>query len=112
VLHFLDDSDDPHRAVARLVEALPPGSYLALSHATFDALPADTVERLTALTAPGAGHGTFRPRTRDETARFLDGLKLVDPGLVPIVHWRTDQEPKPQASAAETAVYGAVAQLP
>ncbi len=110
VLHFLDDADDPYRAVARLVEALPPGSCLALSHATFDPLPDDTIERLTALTS-GAGHGTFRPRSRSEVARFLDGLNLVDPGLVPIVQWRPEQEPKPLASVADTAVYGAVARL-
>jgi len=112
VLHFLDDEDAPYRAVARLVEALPSGSYLAMSHATLDPLPADTVERLATLAIPGAGHGTFRPRTRDEVARFLDGLKLVDPGLVPIVDWRPEQEPKPLAAEAQTGMYGAVARLP
>jgi hypothetical protein len=112
VLHFLDDADDPYRAVARLVEALPRGSFVALSHATFDPLPSDTVERLTTLVTPDAGHGTFRPRTHDEVARFLDGLKPVEPGLVPIVQWWPWQEPQPRASAAETAVYGAVARRP
>jgi hypothetical protein len=109
VLHFLDD---PYRAVADLVEALPSGSYVAVSHATLDPLPADTIERLAPLTDPGAGHGTFRPRPRDEVARFVTGLELVDPGLVPIVHWRPHNAPKPQASAEDTAVYGAVARLP
>lgn len=112
VLHFLDDHDDPYGVVARLVEALPPGSFVALSHFSFDPLPADTVERLTALTAPGAGHGTFRPRTRDEISRFLYGLTVVDPGLVPITKWRPDRAPKPKASVEDTAVYGAVARLP
>jgi len=85
VLHFLDDTDDPYTSLARLIEALPSGSYLALSHATFDPLPPDVVEKLTALADPSAVYGTFRARTRDEVARFLDGLKLVDPGLVSIV---------------------------
>ena len=39
-------------------------------------------------------------------------LKLVDPGLVSIVDWRPEQQPNPGASARDTAVYGAVAQLP
>jgi hypothetical protein len=112
VLHFLDDADDPYSAVTRLVQALPPGSHLALSHATFDPLPADTVARLAALNTPGAKHGTFRARTRSETAQFLDGLKPVDPGLVPIVEWQPEREPRPTASSAETAAYGAVARLP
>ncbi|GAA4462628.1 SAM-dependent methyltransferase [Phytohabitans houttuyneae] len=112
VLHFLDNASNPYAAVARLLDALPSGSYLAVSHATFDPLPADTVERLTALSTPGAGHGTFRPRTRAEVNQFLHGLELVEPGLVPIVHWRPDSAPKPTASVQETAVYGAVARLP
>lgn len=111
VLHFLDDHDDPYGVVARLVDALPPGSYVALSHATFDPLPADIVQRAAALAGTG-GHGTFRPRSRDEVARFLFGLEPCPPGLVPIVHWRPDRTPEPKASVEDTAVYGAVARLP
>jgi hypothetical protein len=109
VLHFLEDGDDPYRAVAGLVEALAPGSYVALSHATFDPLPAHTAARLSALIAPGTGHGVFRPRSRDEVARFLDGLGLVEPGLCSIARWRPEQSSQPAASEAEAAVYGAVA---
>jgi hypothetical protein len=112
VLHFLDDPDEPHASLARLVEALPSGSYLAVSHATFDPLRPDVVEKLTALADPSAGQGTFRARTRDEVARFLDGLKLVDPGLVSIVDWRPEHEPKPTTAAQDIAMYGAVACLP
>ncbi len=56
--------------------------------------------------------GTFRPRTGDEIAALLDGLELVKPGLVPIVQWRPQHDPQPQASIEDTAVYGAVARLP
>lgn len=107
VLHFLDD--DPYRLVARLVEALAPGSYVVLSHATFDPLPTDTVTRLGALIAPGSGHGVFRPRSRDEVARFVDGLTLVDPGLCSVVQWRPERYPQPEASEAEAAGYAVVA---
>jgi hypothetical protein len=112
VLHFLDDTDDPYRAVATLLQALPPGSFLALSHATFDLLTDDTIEQLTPLMTPGAGHGPFRPRTRDEVAAFLTGLELVAPGLVPIASWRPEIEREPLARPEETGVYGAVARLP
>ncbi|MEN3611358.1 SAM-dependent methyltransferase [Plantactinospora sp. ZYX-F-223] len=107
VLHFLDDHDDPRTAVAQLVRALPAGSYLAVSHATFDPLPTGTAERLAALTATGA-HGTFQPRTRSQLATFLDGLELVDPGLVPITQWRSPQRRQPDAAVDEIPVYGAV----
>ncbi|MGI5213376.1 SAM-dependent methyltransferase [Plantactinospora sp. CA-290183] len=108
VLHFLADSDDPYRIVAHLAQALPPGSYLVLSHATLDLPPAETVERLSAVIATGE-HGTLRPRTRNEIARFLTGMELLEPGLVPVVQWRPDRPPSPEASAEETALYGVVA---
>jgi hypothetical protein len=38
ILHFIADNDDPHAIVARLMDAMPAGSYLALSHGTFDVL--------------------------------------------------------------------------
>ncbi|MBT8227390.1 MAG: SAM-dependent methyltransferase [Dactylosporangium sp.] len=112
VLHFLTDADAPYDVVHHLIEALPAGSYLALSHATLDPLPADTAERLSALADPASGHGAFRFRTREETSRFLDALDLVEPGLTPIVDWRSNAHPQPRASAEETAGYVAVARVP
>ena len=109
VLHFLTDADDPYRHVAQLIKPLPPGSFVAVSHVTHDPLPASPRQQLTALTAPGAGNGPFRARTKPEVAQFLPGLELVDPGVVSIVDWRPDQEPKPEASPADTSVYGVVA---
>jgi hypothetical protein len=109
VLHFLGDRDDPYGAVADLIAALPPGSFVAVSHATFDPLPAATIKRLAPLIEPGAGHGLFRPRSRDEVARFLNGLELVDPGLVPAVQWRPNNAPKPEASVEDSIAYAAVA---
>jgi S-adenosyl methyltransferase len=43
VLHFVDDTEDPYGIVARLVEAMPSGSYLVVSHATYDPMPAPIV---------------------------------------------------------------------
>jgi hypothetical protein len=111
VLHFLDDSDNPYQAVSHLIDALPPGSYVAISHATLDPLPADTVDRLAPLIAPGGSHGTFRPRTRDEITRFLDALPLVDPGLCSTVEWQPHRHPQPQADPASAIAYAAVAHI-
>jgi hypothetical protein len=111
VLHFVDDSDNPYKAVARLVAALPPGSYVVISHATLDPLPAETIQGLAPLTAPGTDHGTFRPRTRAEVARFLDGLTLIDPGLCSTVAWRPHAHPQPQADEASAISYAAVARI-
>ncbi|MDG6107618.1 SAM-dependent methyltransferase [Dactylosporangium aurantiacum] len=112
VLHFLDDTDHPYQVVNTLIERLPPGSYLALSHVTFDPLPDDTTRNLTALARPTARHGTFRARTRDEIAQFVSGLDLIDPGLVSVVDWHPDENPKPEAPAEQAAFDAAVARLP
>ncbi|MEV4517893.1 SAM-dependent methyltransferase [Dactylosporangium sp. NPDC049525] len=112
VLHFLDDTDHPYQAVNTLIERLPPGSFLALSHVTFDPLPDNTTRNLTALAQPAAGHGTFRARTREEIAQFLSGLDLIEPGLVSVVDWHPDEDPKPEAPAEHAAFDVAVARLP
>jgi hypothetical protein len=38
ILHAIPDDDDPHTIVARMVDAVPPGSYLAISHMGSDPL--------------------------------------------------------------------------
>src|SRR5215469_3558576 len=69
VLEMIPDIDQPHQVVARLVDALPGGSYLALSHPPSDLLPvgAAAVQRLNALLAPGV---FMTARSHDEVARF------------------------------------------
>ncbi|GAA1883768.1 SAM-dependent methyltransferase [Asanoa iriomotensis] len=110
VLHFLDDDEQAHRIVADLVEQLPPGSYLAISHATYDPLPTETLERLRRLAEKGKD-GPFRPRTRAEFEQFFTGLNLLAPGVCSLVEWRPDLDPKPQAKVEEVAAYGAVARI-
>ena len=39
ILHLISDSEDPYRIVAQLVDAVPPGSYLAISHPAIDIHP-------------------------------------------------------------------------
>lgn len=112
VLHFLPDDDKPYEAVTELATAMPPGSFLAISHTTFDPLPDDVRQQLAALADPSAGHGPFRPRTHPEVARFFDGAVLLDPGLTSIVDWHPEAEPQPDAIPAEAIGYGGLARLP
>jgi O-methyltransferase involved in polyketide biosynthesis len=103
VLQFIPDDADPHKIVAMLLEALPPGSYLVISHPSSDAA-AGTGEvlplRLSQLmTEP------VTPRAPTEIAQFFDGLQLVAPGLVRVPQWR----PASAAAAASTsAMWGGV----
>src|SRR5256886_2796399 len=105
ILHFILDDRDPYGVVARLVDAMPPGSYLALSHVTYDFMPPAAVAELDAANA--ARNVEFRPRSREEFTRFFEGLELVPPGIVSVAEWRAEHAPQPRPSAESTGVYGA-----
>jgi SAM-dependent methyltransferase len=103
-LHFLADDDVAYSVVRALVDALAPGSYLVISHATHDLMPAEVDQRLGRV----PGRGSFTPRTRDQVARFGAGLELLAPGLTITSEWRPDPEddlPDP----ADVAAYAMVA---
>ncbi|MEE6260700.1 SAM-dependent methyltransferase [Plantactinospora sonchi] len=108
VLHFVRDHENPYGVVRRLVDALPSGSYLVLSHGTYDGLPAGVVERLEQANA--ASGGLSRTRSRAEVDRFFEGLELVEPGVVPVAEWR----PAPGAEIpdpVDICMYGGVARV-
>lgn len=105
VLHFVHDDQEPYGVVGQLVAALPKGSYLVMSHATYDGVPPEKVEVLEKQSG-----GQWRSRSRAEFGRFFDGLDLVEPGVVPIGDWR----PEPgvtRPDPAKIVTYGAVGKL-
>ena len=105
VLHFVEDHEDPYGIVNRLVAALPPGSYLVLSHATFDPLDPETIAAMNAVNEGITPR--FSPRALAEVSRFFDGLDLLEPGIVSVSDWRPAPGPRP--TPAEATGYGAVA---
>jgi hypothetical protein len=107
VLHHIPGGTDPHGVVARLIDGVAPGSYLAMSHLTDD-LQTDEIRALSA-SVPSSARYRFSARSRDEFSRFFDGLDLVDPGVVPIDQWRPDEWPAPPESRFH---FGAVARKP
>ncbi len=91
VLNFVPDDDEGYVIVKRLLDGLPPGSYLAISHPTneIDAeqyLP--TVEHWNKY-----GRPKMRTRSREEITRFFNGLELLEPGVVTFLHWRPEATP-------------------
>jgi hypothetical protein len=109
VLHFITDEHHPYDVVARLVEALPAGSHLVMSHATDDFMPPQTAGSINA--ADASSGVTFQFRSGPQIARFLAGHDLVAPGIVPVADWRPDPRAGARPSAADTAGYAAVARL-
>ncbi len=85
VLHFIPDADDPYAVVARMMEAIPSGSYLVMAHAASDIATEASAE--TARRYNQRSPVLITPRNREQVARFFDGLDLVPPGVVPIGQW-------------------------
>ncbi|MGK5678299.1 SAM-dependent methyltransferase [Actinoplanes sp. URMC 104] len=108
VLHFVHDDEQANAAIATLMRAVPPGSFLALTHATADFLPPGTAEALAGGKVKGAS--SFEGRSGARIARFLDdnGLEQLEPGLTVVSEWRPDPGTTPPP-AAHVSVYGAVA---
>jgi hypothetical protein len=106
ILHFIPDEADPSGIVARLVGALPEGSYLVMSHATNDFLAREEVAEITA-----GRYGPFFARGEAEFARFFEGSELVSPGIVSVAEWRAGAEPQPRPTAAEAYTYCAVGKV-
>jgi O-methyltransferase involved in polyketide biosynthesis len=90
ILHFIPDADDPYQVVARLMAALPSGSYLVMAHAASDIDPEAAAETTTLYNAMSSA--TITMRSREQVARFFDGLELVPPGLVPMAEWGTPSQ--------------------
>jgi S-adenosyl methyltransferase len=78
-MQYVPDSSRPHQIISRLTDAVPAGSYLAMSDSTRDQDPDRVAEGAARL-----GSTQITPRSSAEFARFFDGLDLVDPGIVPI----------------------------
>jgi hypothetical protein len=110
VMHFIPDEDDPWALAARLLAALPSGSYLALSHLTGDFDPAAWAGVVAVYRRSGV---TMRVRHKPDIDRFFAGLDLIDPGVVSLPHWRPDPSDvgSPPGDAA-VSVYGGVARKP
>ena len=107
ILHLIQDAEGPYEIVARLMDALPSGSYLAVSHPASDIHPGQA-EAQRRYNERVSTPQTLR--TRAEVARFFEGLDLVPPGLVYVHTWRPgpgDVVPPDGVSA-----YGGVARKP
>ncbi|MFJ6436757.1 SAM-dependent methyltransferase [Streptomyces sp. NPDC091416] len=91
LMHFLPDDQNPYGITRTLVDALPNGSYLALSHGTADQHPELRQETEKAYRK---GAIALQMRTRAEVERFFEGLELVEPGLVTATEWYRE-EPVP-----------------
>jgi O-methyltransferase involved in polyketide biosynthesis len=88
IVNFVVDDAEASAVVRRLVDAVPPGSYLVISHPTTEVNGPAVEESMRQWNASGAA--AITARTRDEIAGFFEGLDLLDPGVVTCSAWRPD----------------------
>ena len=88
LLHFVIDDAMAAHLVTTLREALAPGSYLVISHATTESVPVETGEQMSRLyTTTGTG---IKARSRVEIEAFFADFTLVAPGVVYAPLWRPE----------------------
>ena len=88
-LHCLWDKEDPWGVVRTFRDAVVPGSCLALSHMTSESHP-QAAQAVFQMTQDLHWNTPLISRSRADIARFFDGFRLVEPGLVTPAQWRPD----------------------
>lgn len=86
IVHHILDEEDPYGIVARYATLMPSGSYLLITHFSNSSPEARGLEQVLLRTL---GRGQLR--SRDQIARFFDGLDIVEPGIVHLPDWRPDE---------------------
>ncbi|MCF6526607.1 SAM-dependent methyltransferase [Streptomyces sp. JJ36] len=104
ILGLVEDYDQARAIVRRLMDALPPGSYLGLNDGA-DTDP-DYVEAIRRHNA-ASGAVSYTPRSPEQIAGFFEGLELLEPGVVSCPHWRP--EALPFGEPPVIAAYGGLA---
>ncbi|MEU9761853.1 SAM-dependent methyltransferase [Streptomyces sp. NPDC047987] len=107
LLEYVTGDREPYRIVRRLIQEMPSGSYLSLSHATGDFAPDAMKAVVDVYTQAGT---SAQVRTRAEVLRFFSELDLLDPGLVVAHRWRPEPASGPSlVTDRRVSLYAGVA---
>lgn len=107
IVHALGDHPDRYGLVSTLVDALPPGSYLVMSHLASDITPEETEEAVRRLNERAAE--VYVLASAEEFGRYFDGLELLEPGIVGADLWGRDE---PEDPTIAVPFHAAVARKP
>jgi SAM-dependent methyltransferase len=114
IMHHIDDDAQPAALMAKYIDALPSGSFVAFSHFwdPDDGGEASALAHRFETSFRTSSMGTGRFRTRAEIEAMLAGLDLLEPGLVELDQWRPDGPMPTTRSLVEHLVLGAVGRRP
>jgi hypothetical protein len=108
ILHYVPDLAEAQRIVARLIDAVPSGSYLTISHAASDISPAEMAEMIRRMNEHLA-EGNHVGRPREVVAEFFGGLELLPPGVVKVTQWHAASQ---READGPTSLWGGVGRKP
>ncbi|MFE7415117.1 SAM-dependent methyltransferase [Streptomyces laurentii] len=111
--HYNGEATRPRREIMRrYIDALPPGSYVAISHFLDpeDEFGAIARKMEDMFLHSMMGSGIFS--TGAELRELFNGLEMVDPGLVRCAEWRPDGLLPRRLNAAQRCIAGGVARKP
>jgi hypothetical protein len=114
ILHHLNDDEDPAGIMTTLRDAMPSGSYLAISTFRMPG-PEHPVHREKTLEMEKLFNqrlGTGRWRGDDEILAWFGHWDLIEPGLVPLPEWRPDVQGHVRKDATYYGFVGGVARKP
>ncbi|NUR69990.1 MAG: SAM-dependent methyltransferase [Hamadaea sp.] len=88
IVNFVVDDAESAAIVRKLLDAVPSGSYLVMSHPTAE-VHREAVERAMQMWN-SSGSAPICARTPDDIAGYFEGLEVLEPGFVTVSHWRPD----------------------
>ncbi len=107
ILNFVIPGDEATAIIRRLLAAVPPGSYLVISHPTTEVNGEAMTEAVRFWNETGSAQMTLR--TGAEVAGFFDGLEVLEPGVVSCSRWRPDGR---DSVTVDVSHYGGVGRKP
>lgn len=108
-LHQIPDDDKPRDLVRRMMDRLPSGSYLAISHLV--SVDPNLRRSLTDLMLQVTEGNWGRVRMMRDVDKFFEGLEPIPPGIVEITTWRPDEK-EAEIQTFDWIEYGGVARKP
>ncbi|SEQ11377.1 S-adenosyl methyltransferase [Lentzea xinjiangensis] len=89
MLHWVPDEDSPEKLVAHYRDALPAGSFVAMTHVAKDQID-EKVDEAAAVVNRSKSADQMHMRTHEQVSALFEGFDLVEPGLVGCGEWRPD----------------------
>lgn len=109
-LHFVHDDEQVAAVVRHLLDAVPSGSYLVITHGTMDFSGEQGIAAYEQMFA--AGRTDVRARPKRVIEQYFAGLEIVEPGIVPVGDWRPDDASGERPVSEDLQIYGVVGRKP